>query len=121
MPIPSLKGRAGRLPMLISGRCSSVSNKSMEDYPGQRLWDAIPETASRLRGRIEAVLDWAATRGYRSGDNPARWDWTPRQRVARLGAARFRKVEHQPALDIREVPAFMAALRSAQRRSGTRA
>jgi len=37
------------------------------------LWSTKPETASRLRGRIEAVLDWATVRGYRQGDNPARW------------------------------------------------
>ncbi|MGE0255598.1 MAG: tyrosine-type recombinase/integrase [Alphaproteobacteria bacterium] len=37
------------------------------------IWTEKPETASRVRGRIETVLDWAAARGYRSGDNPARW------------------------------------------------
>lgn len=37
------------------------------------IWTTKTETASRLRGRIEAVLDWAAVRGYRKGDNPARW------------------------------------------------
>ncbi|MBV9373569.1 MAG: DUF4102 domain-containing protein, partial [Alphaproteobacteria bacterium] len=37
------------------------------------IWKAKPETANRLRGRIEAVLDWAKVRGYRNGENPARW------------------------------------------------
>jgi hypothetical protein len=37
------------------------------------LWSKKPETASRLRGRIEAVLDWATVRGFRQGENPARW------------------------------------------------
>lgn len=37
------------------------------------LWSAKPETASRLRGRIEAVLDAANAKGYRTGENPARW------------------------------------------------
>jgi hypothetical protein len=37
------------------------------------IWTATPETAGRLRGRIEAVLDWARARGYREGENPARW------------------------------------------------
>ena len=37
------------------------------------IWTAKPETASRVRGRIEAVLDWAAAKGYRQGENPARW------------------------------------------------
>jgi hypothetical protein len=35
------------------------------------LWPRIPETASRLRGRIELILDWAKVRGYRDGENPA--------------------------------------------------
>ena len=38
------------------------------------IWTTKTETASRVRGRIEAVMDWAATRGFRKGDNPARWD-----------------------------------------------
>ena len=37
------------------------------------IWTTKTETASRLRGRIESVLDWATVRGYRTGDNPARW------------------------------------------------
>jgi hypothetical protein len=37
------------------------------------IWKTKTETASRLRGRIEAVLDWAAAHDYRDGDNPARW------------------------------------------------
>jgi len=37
------------------------------------LWTARPETASRLRGRMELILDWAKARGYRDGENPARW------------------------------------------------
>jgi hypothetical protein len=35
------------------------------------LWSKKPETASRLRGRIDAVLDWATVRGFRQGENPA--------------------------------------------------
>jgi hypothetical protein len=37
------------------------------------LWHRVPETASRLRGRIERVLDAARSRGFRTGENPARW------------------------------------------------
>ena len=37
------------------------------------IWTTKPETASRVRGRIESVLDWATARGYRQGENPARW------------------------------------------------
>jgi integrase len=73
------------------------------------IWHTKPETASRLRGRIEAVLDWATVRGFRNGENPARW----RGHLDKLLPARskVRKVEHHPALPYREIPAFMAALR----------
>ena len=37
------------------------------------IWATKPETAGRVRGRIEAVLDWTTARGYRTGENPARW------------------------------------------------
>jgi hypothetical protein len=37
------------------------------------IWTAKPETASRVRGRIESIIDWATARGYRRGENPARW------------------------------------------------
>jgi integrase len=80
-----------------------------EDYPGQRLWDAIPETASRLRGRIEAVLDWAATRGYRKGDNPAAW--AGRLDTVLPARGDFQKPKHHPALPFTDVSAFILALR----------
>lgn len=73
------------------------------------IWSAKPETAGRVRGRIEAVLDWATARGYRQGDNPARWKGLldkilpPRRRLAR--------VRHHAALPYPEIPEFMAELR----------
>ena len=74
------------------------------------LWSKKPETASRLRGRIEAVLDWAAVRGYRGGENPARW----RGHLDKLlpARAKVRKVKHHAALPFDELPEFMAALRT---------
>ncbi|MSO70057.1 MAG: site-specific integrase [Alphaproteobacteria bacterium] len=73
------------------------------------VWKTTPETASRLRGRIEAVIDWAIARDYRSGDNPARW----RGRLQQLLPARSKvqRVQHHAALPWREAPAFLAALR----------
>jgi integrase len=73
------------------------------------IWKAKTETASRLRGRIERVLDWAAVRGYRQGDNPARW----RGHLDQLLPARSRvqKVQHHAALPYAEVGQFMADLR----------
>ena len=73
------------------------------------VWSKKPETASRVRGRIEAVLDWAKVRGYRSGDNPARW----RGHLDHLlpPKSKVRKVKHHAALPYAEVGAFVAALR----------
>jgi integrase len=73
------------------------------------LWTTKPETASRVRGRIEAVLDWASARGFRAGENPARW----RGHLDKLLPARgkVRKVEHHSALPYAELPGFMIALR----------
>lgn len=73
------------------------------------IWGTKTETASRVRGRIENVLDWAAVRGYRSGDNPARW--RGHLEKALPARAKSRKVRHHAALPIDEVPPFMARLR----------
>jgi len=74
------------------------------------IWKDKTETASRVRGRIEAILDWARVRGYRSGDNPARW----RGQLANLLPARskVRQVRHHPALPYGEIGSFMQALRA---------
>lgn len=73
------------------------------------IWNEKPETASRVRGRIELILSWASARGYRSGENPARW----RGHLDRLLPARgkVRKVKHFEALGIDDAPGFMQALR----------
>ena len=74
------------------------------------IWSTKTETASRVRGRIESVLDWATVRGYRTGENPARW----RGHLEALLPARtrVRKVRHHPALPYTELPTFMEALRT---------
>lgn len=74
------------------------------------IWAKKTETAVRLRGRIESVLDYAAARGWRTGENPARW----RGHLARLLPARSKvqKVEHHAALPWREVGSFMLQLRA---------
>jgi integrase len=73
------------------------------------LWSEKPETASRLRGRMEAVLDWATVRGYRAGDNPARW--RGHLDVLLPSRSKVRKVEHHSALAYAELPAFLVKLR----------
>jgi integrase len=73
------------------------------------IWTTKPETATRVRRRVEAVLGWATTHGYRNGDNPARWSGhlenilAPRVRLA--------AVRHHAALPYGEMGAFMTALR----------
>lgn len=71
--------------------------------------DGKPETASRLRGRIEAVLDYARARNWRDGENPARW----RGHLENLLPKRSKvaRVEHHVALPYAEIGAFMAELR----------
>jgi integrase len=73
------------------------------------LWSEKPETASRLRGRIESILNWATVRGYRQGENPARW----RGHLDQLLPARskVRKIKHHSALPYSELPAFLVKLR----------
>jgi integrase len=73
------------------------------------IWLTKTETASRVRNRIEAVLDWATVRGYRAGDNPARW----KGHLAEVLPARnaVTKVAHHAAMPIDELPAFMVELR----------
>ena len=73
------------------------------------IWKTKNETASRLRGRIESVLDWATARGLRNGENPARW----KGHLDKLlpAPSKVQKVEHHRALPIDQLPAFMQALR----------
>ncbi len=73
------------------------------------IWTAKTETASRLRGRIESVLDWARVRGHREGDNPARWRGHLDQLLA--APSKVQRVQHHAALPYAELPKFMSALR----------
>jgi integrase len=73
------------------------------------IWPKKPETAGRVRGRIEAILDWAKARNYRAGENPARW----RGHLDKLlpSHSKVRKVKHHSALAFVEMPAFLKGLR----------
>lgn len=75
----------------------------------QPIWQDKTETATRLRSRIENILDWATVSHYRTGDNPARW----RGHLENLLADpnKVAKVAHHAALPWQEVGAFMAELR----------
>lgn len=72
------------------------------------IWTTKTETATRVRQRIEAVLDWAKTRGHRAGENPARWRGHLENLLPKPG--RIQKVQHHPALPYAEMPVFMKAL-----------
>lgn len=74
------------------------------------IWQEKTETASRVRGRIESILDWAAVKNYRTGDNPARW----KGYLDNLLPARnkVQKVKHLAALPYKELNSFMVTLRA---------
>ena len=71
------------------------------------MWRSKSETASRVRGRIETILDAAKARGYREGENPARW----RGHIAQILPARARLTRgHHKAMPYESIPEFLAAL-----------
>jgi integrase len=76
------------------------------------IWQSKTETASRVRGRIESVLDWAASpsRRYRDGDNPARWRGHLDKELVK--PTKVKKVTHHKALAYAEMHSFMQALQA---------
>ena len=80
------------------------------------IWTTKAETAARVRGRIEAVLDYAKTHGWRTGENPARWKGHLQNVLP--SRAKVSRVEHQAALSWREIGSLMADL---DREAGTAA
>jgi integrase len=96
--------------------CASLRDKPVAEITTEDvleiiepIWTAKSETASRIRGRIEQVLDYAKVKKWRDGENPARWrghlkhSLAPRKKLAARG--------HHPAMAYKEVPVFMGALR----------
>ena len=75
----------------------------------QPIWRTKTETATRVRGRIESVLSWATVRGYRNGENPARWKGHLEKLLPAPG--KISSVKHHRALPIDQVGAFVSALR----------
>lgn len=73
------------------------------------IWRTKTETASRVRSRMESVLDWATTKGYREGLNPARWKGHLDNLLP--APSKIAKEKHHPALPVSDVGAFMTALR----------
>lgn len=78
----------------------------------QPIWSKKTETASRVRGRIESVLNWAKVSGYRDGDNPAQWRGHLDQILP--APTKVAKVKHHSALPYKQLPLFMNRLQTRQ-------
>ncbi|WP_320109531.1 tyrosine-type recombinase/integrase [Bosea sp. NBC_00550] len=76
------------------------------------IWHVKPETASRVRGRVEVILDFAKTRGWRTGDNPAQWKG--HLALALPARSKVRAVKHHAALPWQGINAFMRELKKQQ-------
>jgi hypothetical protein len=74
------------------------------------IWTTKQETAKRVRGRVESILDWARVSGYRSGENPARWRGNLDKLLPKQ--SKVRKVKHHPAMPYDALPAFMQKLQN---------
>jgi len=74
------------------------------------IWNKIPDTANRIRVRVERILDWAKVRGFRTGENPARW----KGHLDKLlpAKSKVRKPGHHAALPYAQVGAFLTELRA---------
>jgi integrase len=102
---------------LGDGYCRAIASLPVADVDTpavlrvlEPIWSEKPETATRLRARIERVLDWAMTRGYRDGENPARWRGHLKNLLPAL--EKRNRVKHHPALPYEQVGAFMKKLRA---------
>jgi hypothetical protein len=100
--------------MTLKTYCARIADKPVDEVDTAAVldvlrppWQSRPETASRLRGRIEAVLDAAKAQGFRGGENPARW----RGHLDKLLPKRQKLTRgHHAAMPYAEVPAFVASL-----------
>lgn len=84
-----------------------------QGVPGGQFWEQKTETASRVRGRIESILGWATTSGYRQGDNPARWRGHLENLLANI--SKTARTRNHPSLPWQRMGEFMKAL---QKRDG---
>jgi integrase len=102
----------GKLP--VASIDTALVTKTLEP-----IWAAKPHTASRVRGRIEAVLDWATAHKHRLGENPARWKGHLEFLLPRT--SKLTRVERHAALPYAEVSAFMAELQQQNNSAAVRA
>lgn len=103
---------------MLSTYCAKMSDRhvdqiGLDDVLGTLapIWREKAETASRVRSRIERIIDFAAARGWRAGENPARW----KGHLAYMLPARDKLARgHHGAMRYRDVPAFLAPLRASE-------
>lgn len=86
-----------------------VLEQKKSNFKGVRFWNARPETASRIRNRVENVLDWAAARDFRRGENPARWRGHLENLLPKR--AKLVQVTHHAALQYEQIGDFLRKLR----------
>jgi len=100
---PAITERINALP--VSGIDTGLVLSVLEP-----IWNTKPETASRVRGRIETVLDWATVRGLRSGENPARW----RGHLENVlpSTRKVKASSHHQAMKYSALPEFVKDLRT---------
>ncbi len=96
------------LPVIRDLPCGAINTNHVLKIL-EPIWRSKPETAGRVRGRLETVLSYATVRGWREGPNPA--VWRGHLQLMLPGKGKISKVRHHAALDWREMPPFMAHLR----------
>jgi len=106
----------GALPVAEIDTALVMKVLTQKDAAGAQFWESKTETASRLRGRIESILGWATTSGFRTGDNPARWRGHLENLLANISKAS--RTKNHPSLPWQRMGEVMQALR---KREGTAA
>ncbi len=99
--------KAYAYPLIGDSPCSEVTTDHIVDIL-RPIWSTKNETATRVRGRIENVMDWASVMGQRSGENPARWKG--KLQVLLPTISKRRRVKHHPAMPYLEVPALFKTI-----------
>lgn len=85
---------------------------TQRDASGAQFWQSKNETAMRVRGRVEAILGWATTSGFRFGDNPARWKGHLNNLLATI--SRAERTKHRPSLPWERIGEFITALKQTE-------
>jgi len=106
------------LPVIGSKIVADIETRHIEAIL-QPIWAEKNVTATALRGRLESVLSFATVKGYRSGDNPARWKDNLKELLPK--PSKVHKVKHHRALSIDDTPEFMKALRKRTQGNAARA